>query len=175
MMLMEEGKLRLDDPIVEWAPELANRRVLKDPAGPIDDTFPTPRDITIEDLLTHRSGFAEPFTSRGAIADAYERGAQLDGADARAISRGVGDPAPDLCPRRAPRPPQGRRRAQKATSPRAPWRPRAWATSTSLGPHRLICDSSTDPKTFRTLTAGYPPARCLARCLSVWNEGKRAG
>jgi CubicO group peptidase (beta-lactamase class C family) len=54
----------LDDPIVEWAPELANRRVLKDPAGPIDDTFPTPRDITIEDLLTHRSGFAEPFTSR---------------------------------------------------------------------------------------------------------------
>jgi CubicO group peptidase (beta-lactamase class C family) len=73
LMLMEEGKLRLDDPIVEWAPELANRRVLKDPAGPIDDTYPAPRDITIEDLLTHRSGLAEAFTSRGAIADAYER------------------------------------------------------------------------------------------------------
>ena len=73
MMLMDEGKVRLDDPIVEWAPELANRRVLKDPAGPIDDTFPAPRDITIEDLLTHRSGLAEAFTSRGAIADAYER------------------------------------------------------------------------------------------------------
>ena len=73
LMLLEEGRLRLDDPIVEWAPELANRRVLKDPAGPIDDTYPSPRDITIEDLLTHRSGLAETFTSRGAIAEAHER------------------------------------------------------------------------------------------------------
>ena len=72
-MLMEEGKLRLDDPIVKWVPELANRRVLKDPAGPIDDTYPAPRDITVEDLLTHRSGLAEAYTSTGAIADAYER------------------------------------------------------------------------------------------------------
>jgi CubicO group peptidase (beta-lactamase class C family) len=73
LILMEEGKLRLDDPIVKWAPELANRRVLKDPAGPIDDTYPAPRDITIEDLLTHRSGLAEAYTSRGPVADAYER------------------------------------------------------------------------------------------------------
>jgi CubicO group peptidase (beta-lactamase class C family) len=73
LMLVEEGKLRLHDPIVKWAPELANRRVLKDPTGPIDDTYPAPRDITIEDLLTHRSGLAEAFTSRGAVADAYER------------------------------------------------------------------------------------------------------
>jgi CubicO group peptidase (beta-lactamase class C family) len=29
LMLMEEGKLRLDDPIVKWAPELANRRLSK--------------------------------------------------------------------------------------------------------------------------------------------------
>jgi CubicO group peptidase (beta-lactamase class C family) len=41
-------------------------RVLNDPAGPIDDTYPAPRDITIEDLLTHRSGLAEGCTSRGA-------------------------------------------------------------------------------------------------------------
>ncbi|HXZ15182.1 MAG TPA: serine hydrolase domain-containing protein, partial [Roseiarcus sp.] len=75
LMLMEESRLRLDDPIVKWAPELANRRVLKDPSGPIDDTYPAPRDITIEDLLTHRSGLAEAFTSRGAVADAYERAA----------------------------------------------------------------------------------------------------
>jgi CubicO group peptidase (beta-lactamase class C family) len=73
MMLMEEGKLRLDDSIVKWAPELANRRVLKDPSGPIDDTYSAPRDITIEDLLTHRSGIAEGFSSRGAVADGYER------------------------------------------------------------------------------------------------------
>jgi CubicO group peptidase (beta-lactamase class C family) len=53
------GVRLLDDPIVKWVPELANRRVLKDPAGPIDDTYPATRDITIEDLLTHRSGLAE--------------------------------------------------------------------------------------------------------------------
>jgi CubicO group peptidase (beta-lactamase class C family) len=58
---------------VKWVPELANRRVLKDPTGSIHDTYPAPRDITVEDLLTNRSGIAEGFTSRGAIADAYER------------------------------------------------------------------------------------------------------
>jgi CubicO group peptidase (beta-lactamase class C family) len=73
LMLMEESKLRLDDPIVKWTPELANRRVLKDPAGPIDVTYPSPREITIEDLLTHRSGLAYAFSSTGPIADAYQR------------------------------------------------------------------------------------------------------
>ena len=73
LILMEEGKLRLNDPVVKWAPELANRRVLKDPEGPIDDTYPSPREITIEDLLTHRSGLAFDFSARGPIADAYRR------------------------------------------------------------------------------------------------------
>jgi CubicO group peptidase (beta-lactamase class C family) len=72
LMLMEEGKLRLEDPIVKWAPELANRRVLKDPKGPIDDAYPAPRDITIEDLLTHRSGLAYAFTSMGPVSEAYQ-------------------------------------------------------------------------------------------------------
>ncbi|MGH6796906.1 MAG: serine hydrolase domain-containing protein, partial [Roseiarcus sp.] len=72
MMLVEGGKLRLEDPVVKWAPELANRRVLKDPKGPIDETYPAPREITIEDLLTHRSGVAYAFTSTGPIAEAYQ-------------------------------------------------------------------------------------------------------
>ena len=73
LMLMEEGKLRLDDPIVKWAPEFAARRVLKDANGPVEDTYPAPRDITIDDLLTHRSGLAYAFTSIGPIADAYQK------------------------------------------------------------------------------------------------------
>jgi CubicO group peptidase (beta-lactamase class C family) len=73
LMLMEDGKLRLDDPIVKWAPEFAARRVLKDASGPIEDTYPAPRDITIDDLLTHRSGLAYVFTSMGPIANAYQR------------------------------------------------------------------------------------------------------
>src|ERR1700744_5679550 len=73
MMLVEEGKLRLEDPVVKWAPELENRRVLKNPSGPLDQTYPAPREITIEDLLTHRSGLAYAFTSTGPIAEAYQR------------------------------------------------------------------------------------------------------
>lgn len=72
LMLMEEGKLKLDDPITKWAPEFADMRVLKDAEGPLDDTYPAPRDITIEDLLTHRSGLAYGFTSVGPIAYAYQ-------------------------------------------------------------------------------------------------------
>jgi len=58
LMLMEAGKLRLDDPITKWAPEFADMKVLKDPHGALDNTVAAARDITIEDLLTHRAGLA---------------------------------------------------------------------------------------------------------------------
>lgn len=72
LMLMEEGRLRLDDPITRWAPEFADMRVLKSPTGPVEDTDPAPREITVEDLMTHRSGMAYGFTSVGPIAHAYQ-------------------------------------------------------------------------------------------------------
>ncbi|HEY9219890.1 MAG TPA: serine hydrolase domain-containing protein [Phenylobacterium sp.] len=73
LMLMEEGKLSLDDPITKWAPEFADMQVLKVANGPVEDTYPAPRDITIEDLMTHRSGLAYGFTSVGPIAHAYQQ------------------------------------------------------------------------------------------------------
>lgn len=73
MMLVEEGKLQLDDTVKQWIPELADRQVLKDPNGPVDQTYPSPRDITVEDLLTHRSGLAYSFSSTGPIAHAYDQ------------------------------------------------------------------------------------------------------
>jgi CubicO group peptidase (beta-lactamase class C family) len=73
LMLMEEGKLRLDDAITKWLPEFANLRVLKDAQGPVEDTYPSPRDITVEDLMTHRSGLAYGFTSIGPIAYAHQK------------------------------------------------------------------------------------------------------
>ncbi len=81
LMLMEEGKLRLDDPITRWAPEFADMRVLKVATGPLDDTYASPRDITVEDLMTHRAGLAYGFTSIGPIAHAHQRalGDVLDG------------------------------------------------------------------------------------------------
>jgi len=73
LMLMEEGKLRLDDPISKWMPEFADMRVLKDAQGPVEDTYLAPRAITVEDLMTHRSGLAYGFTSIGPIAYAYQK------------------------------------------------------------------------------------------------------
>jgi CubicO group peptidase (beta-lactamase class C family) len=68
LRLLEQGRLRLENPINKWAPEFADMRVLKCPGGPLDDTYPAPRAITIEDLMTHRSGLTYGFTSRGPLA-----------------------------------------------------------------------------------------------------------
>ena len=73
LMLMEEGRLKLDDPITRWAPEFSDMQVLAAPTGPLDDTVPAARDITIEDLMTHRAGLAYGFTSMGPIAEAHEK------------------------------------------------------------------------------------------------------
>jgi CubicO group peptidase (beta-lactamase class C family) len=70
LMLLEEGRLRLDDPIERWLPEFANPRVLNDPDGPLDDTRPAARSITVLDLLTHRPGLVSRFSAGGPIARA---------------------------------------------------------------------------------------------------------
>ncbi|MDD4867356.1 MAG: serine hydrolase, partial [Mycobacterium sp.] len=73
MSLVDEGKLALTDPVVRWAPELADARVLDDPRGPLDSTHPVRRAILIEDLLTHTSGLAYGFSVAGPISKAYLR------------------------------------------------------------------------------------------------------
>ena len=57
MILVEECKLRLDESIEAWLPELANRRVLKSMSSQPDDTVPALRAITVRDVLTFRMGF----------------------------------------------------------------------------------------------------------------------
>jgi CubicO group peptidase (beta-lactamase class C family) len=56
MTLVEDGTLRLDDPLDEFLPELAGLTVLADPAGPLDDTVPADRPATLRDLLTYTVG-----------------------------------------------------------------------------------------------------------------------
>ncbi|MBI3692559.1 MAG: beta-lactamase family protein [Mycolicibacterium aromaticivorans] len=73
MALIEEGKLTLTDPVTRWLPELADMQVLVDPAGPLDRTVPARRPITIDDLMTHRSGLAYVFSVGGPISRAYGR------------------------------------------------------------------------------------------------------
>jgi len=59
MILVEECRIRLNDSVEEWLPELANRRVLRTIDSPLDDTVPAARSITLRDLLTFRSGYGE--------------------------------------------------------------------------------------------------------------------
>ena len=61
MILVEEGRLALDESVDRLAPELANRRVLKRIDGPLDETVAANRPITIEDLLTFRMGYGLVF------------------------------------------------------------------------------------------------------------------
>jgi CubicO group peptidase (beta-lactamase class C family) len=56
LVLVEECALRLDDPVDEYLPELASRRVLTRVDAPLDDTVPAERPITLRDLLTFQLG-----------------------------------------------------------------------------------------------------------------------
>jgi CubicO group peptidase (beta-lactamase class C family) len=57
MALIDEGRLGLDEPVTQWLPELASPRVLRRMDGPLDDTVPSAREITVRDLLTFTGGF----------------------------------------------------------------------------------------------------------------------
>lgn len=68
LMLLEEGVLRLDDPIERWLPEFASPKVLRLPHGALDDTVAADRPILVHDLLTHRPGLVSHFFAEGPIA-----------------------------------------------------------------------------------------------------------
>jgi CubicO group peptidase (beta-lactamase class C family) len=61
LILLEECVLRLDEPVDRFLPELADRRVVRRIDGPVDDTVPAHRPITVRDLLTFRMGFGGYF------------------------------------------------------------------------------------------------------------------
>ena len=61
LILIEECVLRLDESIERLLPELGDRRVVRHIEGPVDDTVPADRSITVRDLLTFRMGFGAYF------------------------------------------------------------------------------------------------------------------
>ncbi|MDQ1539833.1 MAG: hypothetical protein QOH29_559, partial [Actinomycetota bacterium] len=65
MSLVEEGIIRLEDPIDELLPELADRRVLRAIDAELDDTVRADRPITVEDLLSSRMGFGSVMAPPG--------------------------------------------------------------------------------------------------------------
>jgi CubicO group peptidase (beta-lactamase class C family) len=90
LMLVEEGVLTLDAPVDAFLPELADRRVLLRLDGPLDETEPARRPITLRHLLTLTLGFGHLLTAdahRFPIVQAlHERGFL------------TGPPRPDLLP-----------------------------------------------------------------------------
>lgn len=70
MMLVEQGRLQLGDPIVKWLPELKDLKV-ETPAGDV----PLARPIWVQDLMRHTSGFVyQGGTKSARIRDAYAAG-----------------------------------------------------------------------------------------------------
>jgi CubicO group peptidase (beta-lactamase class C family) len=90
MTLVEDCTIRLDDPVNELLPELADMTVLADPNGPLEQTVPAERAITVRDLLTFTLGTgvvpAEPGTVP--ISDALAALAPLESGES------AGDPEP---------------------------------------------------------------------------------
>jgi len=83
LMLHEEGKFLLTDPVSRFIPAFKGARVLG--AGGAAPA-PARREITIRDLLTHRSGITYGFINPGPVGDAYRKGAVVDGLAAEPVT-----------------------------------------------------------------------------------------
>lgn len=67
LMLFEEGRIKLDDPIEKYIPQLGNRQVLKVGAENATDTEPAASSITIRHLMTHSSGLSYGLLDPGTL------------------------------------------------------------------------------------------------------------
>src|SRR5262249_40387979 len=93
MMLGEEGKLSLTDPVSAYLPEFKDMKVLvpsKDGKAP--PTFvAAERPITLRDLMTHRSGITYGFLDEGPVGEAYRDAGVLDGGATDAVRKPESD------------------------------------------------------------------------------------
>jgi len=67
MLLFEEGRFGLDDPIGEYIPQLGNRTVLKSGASSLSDVEPARGPITIRQLMSHSSGLSYGLLDPGTL------------------------------------------------------------------------------------------------------------
>ncbi len=93
MILVEEGKLRLDQPLADFAPEFAKMQVAIDPAKSLD-ARPAERLITIRHLLTHTAGLGYAVVGRNKVGDELKRLGVNPGVVSRLPIPGVNDGAP---------------------------------------------------------------------------------
>src|SRR5262249_43073138 len=76
MMLYEEGRFQMKDPVSKYLPEFANLQVLRTPDSAIDDTVAVAHPATVQDLLRHTAGFThcigdDPVDKQCAKADVF--------------------------------------------------------------------------------------------------------
>lgn len=91
LLLVEECRLRLDDPLDELLPELRERRVLRQPDAALTDTVPARRSLTLRDLLTLRAGFGQLMRPSDATP-------LLRAANAAGVGMGAPDPSEQPAP-----------------------------------------------------------------------------
>ena len=98
MILIDEGRLGLDQPVHEILPAFRDMQVLVDPEGPLEETVPAIRPITIRQLLTHTSGLGYQIISKGPLQKAYNEQGLVGGRVSRMPIPGVEPvtPAPGL-------------------------------------------------------------------------------
>ena len=98
MILIDEGKLGLDQPLYDILPAYRDMQVLVDPKGPLDQTVKAIRPITIRQLLTHTSGLGYQIISEGPLREAYNKLGLVGGRVSRAPIPGFPPvtPAPGL-------------------------------------------------------------------------------
>ncbi|ANU07549.1 serine hydrolase domain-containing protein [Paraurantiacibacter namhicola] len=100
MILVDEGKLQLDQPLADILPAFAEMQVQREYDGAIteDNLEPAVRPITIRHLLTHTAGFGYNIVQQGALAKAYMENGIVPGAISRAAPPGAfgGKPAASL-------------------------------------------------------------------------------
>ena len=72
MMLVDQGKIALDQPISDFLPKFAKMQVQVTPDGSITELKPAQTPITLRHLLTHTAGLGYSIIQKGPLKDAYE-------------------------------------------------------------------------------------------------------
>ncbi len=97
MILIGEGKIKLDQPIADFIPEFAKMTILTDPMKSLD-AVPAKTQITVRHLLTHTAGLGYSIVTKGPLLKAYMDNGITPGAVSRMPLPGFepGAPVPDL-------------------------------------------------------------------------------
>jgi CubicO group peptidase (beta-lactamase class C family) len=94
LMLLEEGRLALTDPVAKYVPAFKDLKVV----GAGGALVPAERAISVHDLMTHRAGIIYPLLEHGAVAECYRKAGVVDGIAAGDVTLEVNAARIASCP-----------------------------------------------------------------------------